>query len=170
MTLVLRKLLASSTFAIAGTLKSLRERLEAKCNMVEAPTVPPEEDFEPFEELVEEWTQDETATNESATQAQVSDEDRVAIQEEIRELSEYHNLASSITANAKGQALLQALSLGFKKLDTLGANRKAVIFTESRRTQEYLRELLERNGYKGQVLTFSGSNTDAQSREIYENW
>ena len=170
MTLVLRKLLASSTFAIAGTLKSLRERLEAKRNMVEAPTVPPEEDFEPFEELVEEWTQDETATNESATQAQVSDEDRVAIQEEIEELSEYHNLASSITENAKGQALLQALSLGFKKLDTLGANRKAVIFTESRRTQEYLRGLLERNGYKGQVLTFSGSNTDAQSREIYENW
>ena len=37
------------------------------------------------------------------------------------------------------------------------------MFTESRRTQAYLREFLEANGYGGKVLTFNGTNTDPDS-------
>src|SRR2546428_8616033 len=58
MTLVLRKLLASSTFAIAGALASISERLKAKIKKQE-PAEPLEEeldqDYEGLDETAEEW-------------------------------------------------------------------------------------------------------------------
>jgi superfamily II DNA/RNA helicase len=59
---------------------------------------------------------------------------------------------------------------GFEKLEGLGANRKAVIFTESRRTQQYLLSLLEANGFASQVMTLNGTNTDHRSAGILEAW
>lgn len=44
--------------------------------------------------------------------------------------------------NAKGAALLTALEIAFQRAADLGAARKAIIFTESRRTQSYLLRLL----------------------------
>jgi adenine-specific DNA-methyltransferase len=52
----------------------------------------------------------------------------------------------------------------------LGAARKAVVFTESRRTQAYLLELLENNGYAGRVMTINGTNADDRSGTIYKGW
>ena len=66
--------------------------------------------------------------------------------------------------------MFTALDKGFEQLDTLGAQKKALIFTESRRTQEFLYELLEKRGYKGKVVRFNGTNTDHQSTEIYKAW
>ena len=51
-----------------------------------------------------------------------------------------------------------------------GGARKAVIFTESVRTQLYLRELLELHGYAGRVVLMNGQNGDQQSRETYARW
>ena len=50
----------------------------------------------------------------------------------------------------------------------LEAPQKAIIFTESTRTQLYLRNILEARGYKDKVVLFNGSNTDPKSREIYQ--
>jgi SNF2 family DNA or RNA helicase len=62
MTLVLRKLLASSTFAIAGALDSIVNRLKAKLKNAEL-QVPVEEelanDFETLDEIKDEWEDDE---------------------------------------------------------------------------------------------------------------
>jgi adenine-specific DNA-methyltransferase len=167
MTLILRRLLASSTFAIAGTLASLVSRLEGRQAAIS--TREPEDDFEAFQEMSEEWAeaQDEAgdaALPESAVIA------RTEIRREIEELSRSRDLATSIVRNAKGEALLVALREGFEKLANLGANRKAVIFTESRRTQQYLLGLLEANGYAGQVMTLNGTNTDRRSAGIYDAW
>ena len=52
----------------------------------------------------------------------------------------------------------------------MGALKKAIIFTESRRTQEYLFHLLQKNGYADKVVLFNGTNTDGLSKTIYENW
>ena len=52
----------------------------------------------------------------------------------------------------------------------LGGQRKAVIFTESVRTQKYLANLLNENGYDGQVVLMNGSNADPDSRQIYNEW
>src|SRR5437867_2633530 len=58
MTLILRKLLASSTYAISGTLEGLARKLEAAAAQAEAVAAPPEnlaDDWEELEELADEW-------------------------------------------------------------------------------------------------------------------
>jgi superfamily II DNA/RNA helicase len=52
----------------------------------------------------------------------------------------------------------------------MNAPRKALIFTESRRTQQYLYNLLEAQGYQGKILLFNGTNADPRSNEIYKDW
>ena len=93
-----------------------------------------------------------------------------AIASEIDELARFRDLAVSITENAKGLALLQALQTGFRKAAELGAEDKAIIFTESRRTQDYLVRLLSQHGYEGQIVLFNGTNSDPESKETYKRW
>lgn len=164
-TLVLRKLLASSTFAIAGTLDALAARLAvmlATANAEAAESVA--EDFETFGEIAEEWSDEEAA--EEADELPAAED----IKAELEEVKAYGALAASIVINAKGEALLQALRQGFAKLTELGAARKAVIFTESRRTQAYLYDLLVREGFAERVLTINGTNADERSSAIYRAW
>lgn len=166
MTLVLRKLLASSSFAIAGALASLANRLRVKLKRHEQPLSIAEEldqDYEAFDETAEEWPEDEP-------KEPLSDEDRAAIEREIADLEQFRDLAVSIKHNAKGRALLKALEIAFHKADTLGAARKALIFTESRRTQEYLQRILSDSPWSEGIVLFNGSNSDARSREIYNAW
>ena len=59
---------------------------------------------------------------------------------------------------------------GFEKLQELNANEKAIIFTESTRTQNYVKNLLENSGYSGKIVLFNGSNSDKESKAIYSNW
>jgi adenine-specific DNA-methyltransferase len=162
MTLVLRKLLASSTYAIAGTFEALKDRLKGKLSDLAGPM---QEEFEGLAETAEEWTEED-----AASPGMEVPPPEAAVRAEIEELTAYGDLAASITTNAKGEALLKALDHGFRKLAELGARRKAVIFTESRRTQAYLMALLTANGYAGRVLTINGTNTDDRSGEIYRAW
>ena len=48
--------------------------------------------------------------------------------------------------------------------------QKAIIFTESRRTQEYLFNLLQNTEFAGKVVLFNGTNTDPLSQAIYKQW
>ncbi len=85
----------------------------------------------------------------------------------------FRDLAISITENAKGTALPQALNVACKKLDELGAAKKAkkaIVFTESRRTQDYLLKLLAGTEYGSGVVLLNGSNSDAKAKEIYAAW
>ena len=167
MTLVLRKLLASSTFAIAGALTSISQRLQKKLAHRE-PTASLEEeldeDYEALDETAEEWTEDETPAE------VLSDADREAIQKEVSDLNEFANLATSIESNAKGKALLKALKVAFAKAVELGAAEKAIIFTESRRTQSYLLRVLADSPWADGIVLFNGSNTDDRSKQIYARW
>lgn len=164
-TLILRKLLASSTFAIAGALDSLAKRLKKvlKESTFEGDLTAIEEDFESFDSESEEWNNEEN--KDSLTLA-----DKVAMQAEIDELELFRDMAVNITENAKGHALLSALSHGFRKAQELGAPEKAIVFTESRRTQNYLINLLSEHGYKGRIVLFNGTNTDPLSKTIYAKW
>ena len=160
MTMILRKLMASSTFAIAGTLNAMAERL--KTQAVEEILA---EDFEAFTELDDEWSE-----GEAGDAADKIGEFNPELKDEIDELKRYGAMAASILDNAKGQALLKALEEGFAKLASLGAARKAVIFTESRRTQDYLVRLLDDHGYAGRIVTINGTNTDDRAGTIYKAW
>jgi ERCC4-related helicase len=92
------------------------------------------------------------------------------IRKEIEELTRYAALAAQITTNAKGDNLLTALNHGFERNEEVGGARKAVIFTESRRTQTYLMNLLSDNGYDGEIVFLDGTNRDPVSKRIYSEW
>ncbi len=166
MTLVLRKLLASSTFAIAGALATISGRLKARLEKA-VPTATLEEelnqDYEALDETAEEWNGDEP-------EQPLSEADRAAIQREIADLDAFTTLAVSIEHNAKGRALLWALEIAFAKAAEIGAAQKAVIFTESRRTQDYLLRLLADSPFAGGIVLFNGSNSDERSKRIYQEW
>ena len=161
--LVLWKLLASSSYAIAGALGTMAQRLEDKLKADPALELVDslDEDYEALEETEEEWSEPD---------ASPSAEQLASVAEEMAELREFQRQAVTIRDNAKGQALLQALGKAFVELQKLGANQKALIFTESRRTQAYLLELLEQSPYAGQTVLFNGSNTDAGAQKIYAAW
>jgi len=93
-----------------------------------------------------------------------------AMKEEIRSLRGFRDLAKSIRKNSKGEVLLTALQEGLRQAEAKGGKKKALIFTESTRTQEYLREILEATEFGGKIVLFNGSNTDKGSKEIYQNW
>lgn len=161
-TLVLRKLLASSTYAISGALQTMAKRLRTS---VKSDTDVFEDlgaDYDGLDAVSEEW-EDETG-------AARRPGDRHAVEVEAAELEAFAELAESVEQNAKGEALLQALRIAFARIKELGADEKAIIFTESRRTQDYLLRLLRDSDYGDGIVLFNGSNTDSGSREIYNAW
>jgi hypothetical protein len=171
-TMVVRKILASSTFAICATLDKLINRLENSISESKPYDMNIlNDEYETIEEIREEWQGYENDVGETGG---LSDEEervivRNAIQQEVVELKNYQALARAITVNAKGDALLKALGNGFKKLGELNAPQKALIFTESRRTQQYLFNHLKENGYDGQLVLLNGTNTEKESTDIYIN-
>jgi ERCC4-related helicase len=170
MTLILRRLLASSTFAISGTLEALGNKLVSFVKQSEINNTDEiiAEDFETYDELKDEW-EDEAESEEKEIKIYTA-QDIENIKEEINALKEFETLAKSIHKNSKGEKLFTALERGFKEMERLEAPRKAIIFTESTRTQLYLRNILEAREFAGKVVLFNGSNTDPKSREIYSAW
>lgn len=167
MTLIMRKLLASSTFAIGGALNSMATRLQKELLQQENLTSLSDEldeDYEALDETAEEWS------DEDAEIEMLSEVERGELKEEVEELQASSELAFSIQSNAKGHALLKVLGKAFEKTQDLGGAEKAIIFTESRRTQEYLLGLLSNSEWHEGIVLFNGTNTDARSKEIYANW
>ena len=121
------------------------------------------EDYEALDETEDEWTEDDKL--EPLTAA-----DRKAIEAEIADLTGFAKLATSIDQNGKGKALLKALAVAFAKAEELGAAKKAIIFTESRRTQAYLLRVLANSPYAEGIVLFNGTNTDERSKQIYAAW
>ena len=121
MTLVMRKLLASSTFAIAGALGTLIRRLRATLAKQAPPAALAEDlnqDYESLDETAEEWDDD------TDVDPRMSDADREALAREIAELEAFRDLATSITNNAKGEALLKALRVAFERRPNWAARRR----------------------------------------------
>ncbi|MFN8279752.1 MAG: SNF2-related protein [Saprospiraceae bacterium] len=172
MTLILRKLLASSTYAIFGTLDALVKRLDKIINKHELNGTEDEiaSDFEIYDEIVDEWEseeEDESESDEPVDEITFSDDEIEEIKSEKADLEKFRSLAHKIRKNSKAEQLFTALERGFEALEKLGANQKALIFTESRRTQDFICNLLEARGYADKVVKFNGSNADTKSKQIY---
>ncbi|SNT03148.1 Helicase conserved C-terminal domain-containing protein [Noviherbaspirillum humi] len=165
--LVLWKLLASSTHAIAGALETMVKRLQGELDGTsEDPDLAAvlNEDYESLDETVDEWNgQDPNAPSRTLIERDV-------VAQEIAELRHFRTLATNIRDNAKGKALLTALDRAFSELERLGAAKKAIIFTESKRTQEYLLSLLADTSYGDGILLFNGTNSDAKAQALYKDW
>lgn len=180
LTLLVRKVLASSPRAVAGTLAIMRNRLLKLCEQTREKMTAVDqlifgEDMD--DDLLDELLEDEEdliADEETGTR---SDETPPAIEinlnalnAEIDELDDYIRWAQSIGVDTKARSLLTALETGFSEMKRMGASRKAVIFTESRRTQTYLKDFLEANGYAKRIVTFNGSNSDPDTTVLYQRW
>jgi len=184
--LILRKLLASSSHAVAGTLVTIRERLQSllKADKTEDDGRKLVEQLIAEDDLEQDYLEEEVSeADEDAqvpTPAPAEDDKtgaskdaqavRAAITSEIAELTAFIDAAQALQTDTKAQALLKALKLGFDKMAELGAPRKAIIFTESKRTQEYLHRFLSANGHAGKSVLFSGTNTHEESTAIYQRW
>lgn len=184
--LILRKLLASSSHAVAATLLTIRERLQGLLTadkteddgsqLVEQLIA--EDDLE--QDYLEEEASEADEDAEAPTPAPAEDDKtgaakdahavRAAISAEIAELTAFVDAAQALQTDTKAQALLKALGLGFSKMVELRAPRKAIIFTESKRTQEYLHRFLSANGHAGKLVLFSGTNNHEDSTVIYQRW
>lgn len=177
MTLILRKLLASSTYAISETLSGLAGKLEVAAREAEVVDAPPEQmvnDWDEIDELADEWDQEEGEVV-SEESPRYTPEQLTEMQKEMAQLREFHALAKSIVKNSKGEVLLTALRRGFAAAaeaqeGNAAIQQKALIFTESRRTQEYLFRILEQTEFAGKVMVFNGTNTDTGSKKIYRLW
>lgn len=165
--LILRKRLGSSTYAVASTLERIAYRLEAELHSG-------------FRRDKSGALIDDDMTDEEieATEAvPISDPDLIAIEErrqeaqaEVQELRDYAELARSITVNQKAVKLLDALDQGFAKLAEIGAPQKAIIFTDSTKTQEYLATALREAGRGDGLVLFNGTNNSPDSTRIYQDW
>lgn len=153
-TLVIRKILASSSFAIQGTLATMIERLEKQM---------------PLDDVLKDYDAAEDIADEEGIDEQEAS-DAVSLEAEITKLKNFHALAASIGQDAKADALLRVLNRAFEFAVRLGGARKAVIFTESVRTQSWLFDLLTTHGHAGKIVMLNGSNNDPNSRAIYQAW
>lgn len=179
-TLVVRKLLSSSSQAVAGTLEVMRNRLIAMrdkkpvdADIAEQIISEEEMDEELLDSILGEEDMSEGVEPESCEEIEAKKESPIDLKKlgaEIDELERYIHWARSIGVDTKARSLLKALEIGFARMTEMGAAQKAVIFTESRRTQTYLKDFLDANGYAGKVVTFNGTNTDPETTQIYENW
>lgn len=169
--LILRKLLASSSQAIAATLDKLRTRLETLRD--EKVQDDPEftEGLIDAEEIEDDLLDEILAeTEEVEAESAPRTIDRQKLREEIDILQRLATWARSIGTDTKTKTLLTALDIGFEQMAATGAARKALIFTESRRTQEYLKAFLDSHGYRGHVVLFNGGNGGPEATAIYERW
>lgn len=175
-TLIIRKLLASSTQAILQTLITMKNRLEElKLNHInyeknmDIQNFVDEDLYFQLEQDIDDMNIDEEH-EEECEEKNKKEIDLKLLNEEIASLEKFIAQAKSIEVDSKSKSLLKALDIGFEKTKQLGGNRKVLIFTENKRTQKYIAEFLTENGYKDKLVLFNGSNSSQQAKEIYSTW
>ena len=164
--LVIRKLMASSSFALIETFEVLKKRLEKLYEGTKSADA--QEGFDLFwsfvEDEIDESGFEETVDEDTATQ-------KAYIQAELDEVNAIIDVAKRIKTNSKITALKQALEIGFSYQRDHGIAQKAVVFTESKRTQKYIAEELRKSGYSEEdILLFNGGFDNAMSKKIYQAW
>lgn len=164
--LVIRKLMASSSFALVETFEVLKKRLEKLYEGTRSADA--QEGFDLF------WSFVEDEIDESGFE-ETEDEDTAAqktyIQAELDKVNAIIDVAKRIKTNSKVTALKQALEIGFSYQRDNGIAQKAVVFTESKRTQKYIAAELRKSGYsEDDILLFNGDFDDTMTKEIYRAW
>jgi superfamily II DNA or RNA helicase len=162
--LVYRKILASSSFALAATLDRLADSLEEKLAGAEcAAQADLALELDGFADEAEELFDEGGTPARPRGPAEVR-----AMRSELAELRACARLARGIQANAKAGALVRGLDRCFTVAKACGWPEKAVVFTEFRRTQEHLAKLLASKGYTVTCLSGDVSGTDRRQALVEE--
>lgn len=169
-TMIVRKILASSTYALIFTLTHIKERLQRMLENERQERFDLSNFIDDDELALYEDTEEDTETDEDGLFPETDDIDIPRLKQEIATIEGFIAKAKAIKQESKSQALLTALENAFFILQDKGAARKALIFTESIKTQTFLSDFLEGNGYSGRVVTFNGRASEPQTNEIYQRW
>lgn len=167
-TSVIRKLLASSSMAVAETFRTLKNRLVILKETTREESV--EESLDFFFGFVDDDEVEDEQENDNVDQLYTREKVNEFIQHEIDEIDDIINTAEKIKKNAKMTALKTAVRKAFDFQRDEGIKEKVVIFTESVRTQQYIFEELSKEGYQGQILKFNGSSGDDTTKELFRAW
>lgn len=164
--LVIRKLLASSSYALIETFEVLKNRLQKLYEGTKSANA--QDGFALF------WDFEEDEIDESAFE-EIDDEDTLfqkqQIQAEMDEVDAIIETASRIQSNAKIKALKTAIHTAFEYQGKQNIPQKVVVFTESKRTQKYIAAELCKDGFEeDDILLFNGDFNDAMTKEIYRAW
>ena len=169
--MIIRKILASSTYALIFTLTHIKERLQKMLETEQKQRFSIDEIIDDEDELSILAEADfESELEEDSLFDDDNEIDIKRLKKEIEALEGFIVKAQSIKTESKAQALLTALEEAFKKLQSQGAEQKALIFTESIKTQAYVKDFLEANGYKDRIVLFNGIANEPQTKEIYQQW
>lgn len=165
-TMIIRKILASSSFALISTLSNIKSRLEKMLQTASMLTFTTEGLIDDDDEMDLYLDDDE----EDISNEEQGEIDIDKLKTEIKILQAFIDKAKHIKQDSKSEALLKALDKSFEMQAEEGASRKALIFTESTKTQSYLKDFLESNGYEGKIVLFNGRGSDHETTAIYKNW
>lgn len=176
--LLYRKLLASSVPAVLGTLKWLAKRVALEIEEIKnnnrkpktQDTIDPIVDDEDIMDVYTEEADEQEISMENILWDTIDKETMVKLEADLQYIYKVIELWETITEDNKAQALLGAIHTAYEQIDQLWAKRKVLVFTESRRTQDYLYAFLENNWYGGKVVCFNGDNNSPMVRGIYNNW
>lgn len=165
-TMIIRKIMASSTYALIFTLTHIKERLErmlAEQKQVQfsVDEILDGDEYTDYDDI-EDW--EDTSLSED------NEIDLPRLKAEIKTIEGFISKAKTIKEESKFQALIKALDAAFLLQQDNGAPHKALIFTESTKTQSYLKDYLEANGYAGKIVLFNGKASEPQTNEIFSRW
>ena len=162
--LVYRKILASSTFALATTLERLADSLETQLAGAEcAQAAVDQYDLAGFADEEEEWSGHGPKPRSRSGPGAI-----LAMKQELSELRHCAKLARNIKLNAKGEALVRGVDRAFTVARACGWPEKAVVFTEFRRTMAYLKGILEARGYSVTCLSGDSGGVDKRQALVEE--
>ena len=142
--LLLQKLLSSSIYAVKSTLLGISSRLQ---------------NGENFDVVLDEDDDEDISVS---IKGNYSDKF-------VGDINSCISLIDSVKTDSKLERLRLSLNSVFEQFDQEPfRNRKILIFTESKKTQEYLYNELIKDFDK--ILLFNGENTGSQVNEIYYSW
>ena len=166
--MVVRKLLASSSYAVVETFEVLRERLKIlrQNTRVEKADI----SLKAFFYLIDD-DDDNADGDEVEEDIELIERERyrTEIDNELAAVDNIIRMASQIKENSKIKAVIEAVTFAFEYHKERGYPEKVLIFTESKRTQRYLVESLVTAGFDG-IIVFNGEMNDPQTKLIYNAW
>jgi Helicase conserved C-terminal domain/SNF2-related domain len=155
------KRMASSIPALAASLQNVAARLR-RLSADQDPGDP----GEMLDDLDDEELSDGPASSE--TSVSINPE---AVASELALVESFISRAKSLPDDAKARSFQDAIRVVLALGREGSGSGKAVVFTESIMTQEYLRELLMRVGLRDEEITlFRGTNDHPRAREAHERW
>jgi len=172
--------MASSSRALAASLRNVAKRLARYLEAAKGHGLPPKDDFvrEEFGDLEEEGLEvlvRPSAKEPEGDQAPASRPESHSVERieaELARVRRFCERAERLPHDSKAAALLLAVKATEELAARNGTSGKLVVFTESRVTQQYLRELLMGQGNLAdeEITLFSSTNDSARASQALECW